>query len=182
MNIDTFLMERNQSLHENEVEINLTESGVEPLTLTQLLSAAEMAELMRLRLGYNHTEGTPELRSAIAIQKRTGERLGRVLVSQRLVESRAMVRALSQQLGVPVVDLEKLSIDPLVIQRIPKELARACEAVPIAADGRVLDVAMADPTNEALLNRLRIELLCGVRQHIATADGITRALDRYYPE
>ncbi len=66
MKIDTFLLERNQSLYENEVEINLTESGVEPLTLGELLSPAEVAVLMQLRLGYNYTEGTPELRRAIA--------------------------------------------------------------------------------------------------------------------
>jgi aspartate/methionine/tyrosine aminotransferase len=66
MNIETFVLERTQSLYENEVEINLTESGVEPLTLAELLSPEELAELMQVRLGYNHTEGTPELRRAIA--------------------------------------------------------------------------------------------------------------------
>ena len=38
MDIETFLLERNQSLYENEVEINLTESGVEPLTISELLT------------------------------------------------------------------------------------------------------------------------------------------------
>ena len=56
---ETFLLERNQSLYENEVELNLTESGVEPMTLAELLTPAEQAELMALRLGYNYTEGTP---------------------------------------------------------------------------------------------------------------------------
>ncbi|HEY1709558.1 MAG TPA: aminotransferase class I/II-fold pyridoxal phosphate-dependent enzyme [Rhizomicrobium sp.] len=64
--IDTFLLERNQSLHENAVEINLTESGVEPLTLAGLLSPEELNELHRLRLGYNYTEGSPEARAAVA--------------------------------------------------------------------------------------------------------------------
>jgi hypothetical protein len=64
--IDTFLLERNQSLYENDVEINLTESGVEPLTLETLLSDDEMTQLRSLRLGYNYTEGTPALRGAIA--------------------------------------------------------------------------------------------------------------------
>ena len=66
MEIETFLLERNQSLYENEVEINLTESGVEPLTIAELLSEEETAELLSLRLGYNYTEGTPELRRTIA--------------------------------------------------------------------------------------------------------------------
>ena len=66
MSFETFIMERTQSLYENEVEINLTESGVEPLTISTLLSPAEIEAMLNVRLGYNYTEGTPELRSAIA--------------------------------------------------------------------------------------------------------------------
>ena len=64
--IETFLLERYQSLYENEVEINLTETGVEPLSIGELLSPEEQAELTGLQLGYGYTEGTPALRSAIA--------------------------------------------------------------------------------------------------------------------
>src|SRR5579871_559481 len=66
MPFETFLLERNQSLYENDVQFNLTESGVEPLTLAELLTPAELAELAAIRLGYNHTEGTPAARRAIA--------------------------------------------------------------------------------------------------------------------
>ncbi len=37
MRIDRFQMERTQSLYENEVEYNLSESGVQPLTPRELL-------------------------------------------------------------------------------------------------------------------------------------------------
>lgn len=66
MKIETFELERLQSLWENKVEINLTESGVHPLTLNELLSADELAGLLDLRLGYGWTNGSPELRSAIS--------------------------------------------------------------------------------------------------------------------
>ncbi len=66
MSFETFLLERNQSRYENEVEINLTESGVEPMTLAELLSPEQLAEFTAIRLGYNHTEGTPRVREAIA--------------------------------------------------------------------------------------------------------------------
>jgi len=66
MDIETFLLERNQSLFENEVEINLTESGVEALSIGELLSPAEREALCGLQLGYGYTEGSPELRAAIA--------------------------------------------------------------------------------------------------------------------
>jgi aspartate/methionine/tyrosine aminotransferase len=66
MDIQTFLLERNQSEYENEVDINLTESGVHPLPVKQLLDADEIDQLLSLSIGYGHTEGTPALRQAIA--------------------------------------------------------------------------------------------------------------------
>ncbi len=66
MNFETFLLERNQSLYENIVEINLTESGLHATSLRQLLTPGELSELLDVPLGYGHTEGTPDLRAAIA--------------------------------------------------------------------------------------------------------------------
>ncbi len=66
MKIDTFLLERNQSEYENEVEINLTESGVHPQTVRALLTCAELDRFLDLPIAYGYTEGTPELREAIA--------------------------------------------------------------------------------------------------------------------
>jgi aspartate/methionine/tyrosine aminotransferase len=63
---DTFLMERNQTLFENGVEINLTESGVHPCTIEEIVPQAEAQALLRLPLGYGWTDGRPDLRSAIA--------------------------------------------------------------------------------------------------------------------
>jgi aspartate/methionine/tyrosine aminotransferase len=61
-----FLLERWQSEWENRVAFNLAESGVLPLTLEEVLEPAERDALARLRLGYTQTNGTPELRAAIA--------------------------------------------------------------------------------------------------------------------
>ncbi|HSK08936.1 MAG TPA: aminotransferase class I/II-fold pyridoxal phosphate-dependent enzyme [Vicinamibacterales bacterium] len=67
MRIEPFVMERMQSIWENQVEINLSESGVHPLTLDELLEDGDEREsLLRLSLGYPQTNGTPALREAIA--------------------------------------------------------------------------------------------------------------------
>lgn len=66
MQIETFQLERSQTLWENEVEINLTESGVHPLSLRELLAPDELDRLLTLPLGYGYTDGRPELRDAIA--------------------------------------------------------------------------------------------------------------------
>lgn len=63
---DTFLMERNQTLFENDVEVNLTESGVHPCTIEEILPAQEAQALLRQPLGYGWTDGRPDLRAAVA--------------------------------------------------------------------------------------------------------------------
>ena len=66
MYIETFQLERNQSLYENTVRFNLTESGIHPYTLRELLSEEQQAAVLDLRLGYGQTNGAPELRSTLA--------------------------------------------------------------------------------------------------------------------
>ena len=66
MKIVPFELERDQSTWENQVEINLSESGVHPLTVDELLGdEAERARLLGVGLGYPQTNGTIPLRSAI---------------------------------------------------------------------------------------------------------------------
>lgn len=60
-------MERLQSTWENRVAWNLAESGVHPLTVEELADTDEMrAALLAQPLGYPQTNGTSELRNAIA--------------------------------------------------------------------------------------------------------------------
>jgi hypothetical protein len=59
-------MERMQSLYENLVDHNLSESGVEPMRLGELLAGAEAEEIGRIQLGYGWTCGSAGLRDRIA--------------------------------------------------------------------------------------------------------------------
>ena len=66
MRLETFEMERFQSVWENRVAHNLSESGVHPMTVEELLGADGAAELLRQRLVYVQSNGSPSLREAIA--------------------------------------------------------------------------------------------------------------------
>ena len=66
MQIETFELERNQSLYENTVKYNLTESGIHPYTLRELLSEEQQQQVLDLRLGYGQTNGDPYLRRTLA--------------------------------------------------------------------------------------------------------------------
>lgn len=67
MKIDTFEMERWQSKYGHLVEYDLSESGVQPLSLKELLgSEAAVERLLATRLGYPASKGSPALRRDIA--------------------------------------------------------------------------------------------------------------------
>ncbi|MCG8335324.1 MAG: aminotransferase class I/II-fold pyridoxal phosphate-dependent enzyme [Proteobacteria bacterium] len=66
MKIDIFDLERIQSIWENQVEYNLTESGLHPYTLKELLNEDELETLLSTRLGYGQTNGSIPLREAVA--------------------------------------------------------------------------------------------------------------------
>lgn len=67
MKIEKFEMERMQGLYENEVELNLSESGVLPLKVFELLDGEEDAErFLANGLSYNATDGSKLLRERIA--------------------------------------------------------------------------------------------------------------------
>jgi aspartate/methionine/tyrosine aminotransferase len=63
MRIEPFRMERWQSVWENEVRYNLSESGVAPLSVSELLDPAELADV---KLGYPPSRGSAGLRAHIA--------------------------------------------------------------------------------------------------------------------
>jgi aspartate/methionine/tyrosine aminotransferase len=67
MRIDTFEMERMQSLHWHEVEYDLSESGVQPLTIRELLGErSDPQAFLDTALGYPLSEGSEVARERIA--------------------------------------------------------------------------------------------------------------------
>ena len=67
MRIKPFELERWQSVWENRTELNISESGVHPFTVEELVSdPAELQKILRTPLGYPQTNGSPELRARVA--------------------------------------------------------------------------------------------------------------------
>jgi len=87
-----FAMERWQSTWENRVRFNLSESGVHPLTVGELVALAgiDLETLAETRLGYTQSNGTDALRAAIAALYRDADR-NNVLVTVGSAEANFVV-------------------------------------------------------------------------------------------
>ena len=83
-----FEMERMMSLFEQDVEYNLSESGVHPMLLRELLADNPnmMAHLLDTDINYPHVNGIPELRQHIAAMY-SGATAANVLVTVGAIEA-----------------------------------------------------------------------------------------------
>src|SRR6266545_1239574 len=95
MPIELFEMERMQSTWENLVEYDMSESGVRPLTLRELVDMGfDLDEFLDQPLGYSQSNGTVELRERIAAIY-PGARVEQIEVTNGTSEANYLV-ALSQ--------------------------------------------------------------------------------------
>jgi type IV pilus assembly protein PilB len=120
------------------------------------------------------------LRAALVEQRRWGGPLGRILIDMKLVNEDQLVAALSRQLGIPTIDIDKMSIAPSIIDLVPGELAEQHSLVPFAQPMKFLDVAMSDPTNLGIIDELRIRTQLNVRPYLAGPKALERAIAHYY--
>jgi len=86
MKIEEFVLERTQSLWENTVKYNLTESGVHPYSLKELFDEDDLEKILSMRLGYGQTNGSIELRNAIS-SLYIGADLNNILVTNGSAEA-----------------------------------------------------------------------------------------------
>jgi aspartate/methionine/tyrosine aminotransferase len=103
MKLETFQMERMQSTWENLVRFNLSESGVHPLALEALVSdPADREAFLRTELGYGQSNGTPELRRAVA-EMYAGAFEDSIIVTTGTAEANFLVSWLLTEPGDEVV-------------------------------------------------------------------------------
>lgn len=111
-----------------------------------------------------------QLEGALLEQRRTGERLGRVLVSQGVINRLVLSELLAEQLGLPHVNLRETPPESDVVRLLDPILARRLSSVPVRWIGQQLLVAMEDPRDDAAREELRNVL--GVPLAFAVASGV----------
>jgi type II secretory ATPase GspE/PulE/Tfp pilus assembly ATPase PilB-like protein len=164
----------------------------------EYLTGANVIEQQELLEALRQQRGKPLLRLGEALIEQgtiTGEQLEAALVRQRterdkplgelLVElgflTRAdLMRALTQKLGIPYVDLEKFPIDPQVLDLVPRAVAIECNIVPLCMDGRILVLAVENPLDPRPLERTRFLTSLKTVAVMASGDDIRRAIARHF--
>ncbi|MDW2127102.1 MSHA biogenesis protein MshE, partial [Vibrio sp. 2033] len=97
-----------------------------------------------------------QIQQALSAQRSTGQKLGDALIDLGFITEKQMLEFLSQQLGLPLIDLGRAPVDADAVQILPEVHARRLRAMVVARNGDTLRVAMSDPadlfTQESLMN------------------------------
>ncbi len=117
---------------------------------------------------------------ALAEQKKFGGELGKILIKFKGISEDQLSIALSESLGIPMIRLTSMKIDPAVLKSIPKETAIAYQIVPIAKIGDQLTAAMADPLDVFAIDDIKTLTGLSVHAVIARPQEIKAAIDRLY--
>jgi type IV pilus assembly protein PilB len=122
----------------------------------------------------------PQVLTAVRGQRASGLPLGHYLIRTGVISEEELVRVLSHQLAVPVVQLDQTSIAEDAVAKVPSDVAVGNLIVPYKLEGKLLMLATADPTREDLLVQLRLSTMCDARFSLATPSAIDRGLQRAY--
>jgi type IV pilus assembly protein PilB len=121
-----------------------------------------------------------ELKFALDMQKQTKEKLGEVLVKNKIVTPEDIAKTLAVQLEVDYVDLAKVTIAPEMAQLVHKNTAKKNHIVPVQKQGTTLFVAMDDPLNYYALDEVRKATNFKIVPLIATQVSVERAINTLY--
>ncbi|MFH1199362.1 MAG: ATPase, T2SS/T4P/T4SS family [Candidatus Omnitrophota bacterium] len=139
---------------------------------------------MALRLGDILVEKklitAQELELAVKEQERSNKRLGQILVEMKFIGEKRMLEALAGQQGLKFLELKDMKVDEKVIKSVPAKLVWHYKIMPIAIEGNVLTVAVADPFDMSPLDDLETHLGYRVEKALAPFLDITEAIRTYY--
>ncbi len=121
-----------------------------------------------------------ELDFALDMQKLTHEKLGEVLISNKIVTPENIAQTLAKQLEVDYVDLNKRTISSEMTHIVKRNTARQNHLVPIQKQGDSLYVAMEDPLNYYAMDEVRKATNLRVIPLIATKAAVEHAINSLY--
>jgi len=121
-----------------------------------------------------------QLHQALQEQKRTGERLGSLLVKMGFLAEDEILSCLSKQFGVPAIDLETFQIEISVLETIPIKTAKKYTVIPISRVGGTLTLAMADPSDIFAIEDIKFMTNFNIEPVVASERAIVEAIETQY--
>jgi MSHA biogenesis protein MshE len=121
-----------------------------------------------------------QLDAALDEQRRSGRKLGRILVDGGYMTEEALGTALANQLGSRFIDLQRHGPNAATVQLLPEAQARRFRAIVLEDTDNTLRVGMSDPTDLFAYDELTRILRRDLELLVVGETALLSAIDRLY--
>ncbi len=121
-----------------------------------------------------------QLKNALGEQKRSGLKLGRILIDRGYVSDQAIHEVLAKHLQIPFVDVRHLQLALATVRLLPEVHARRFRAMVLKSDTQGLTVGMSDPTDLLAYDELSARLKRPIRLALVRDADLMKMLDVVY--
>jgi MSHA biogenesis protein MshE len=121
-----------------------------------------------------------QLRLALEQQKKSGRRLGRILIDQGFANDEQICEAISRQLNIPYVNLKVHNVNGDLVRRLPETQARRFRALVLEERRGGYLVGMADPTDLFAYDELGRVLKRDIEAAVVGEAALLQTIDRVY--
>ena len=115
-----------------------------------------------------------------AAEAGSAESLLTFVARERGVAEDVFIQKLAAALGWPYLDLPKLTVENEVRGKLSTKIAFQYFVLPVAVNNGVLQIAVSDPFDAAMMNAVRFDVKMPVSFALATRGEIEKALKKYY--
>lgn len=121
-----------------------------------------------------------QLTEALREARKENTRLGHALVKLGFVTEGELTALLARQYRVPAVDLDAIQVSPKVLRLVPDEVAIKHLVLPLRRVGRMLTVAMVNPSDLGAIDDLKFISRLDVEPVIVGEFTLRKHLEKYY--
>ncbi len=121
-----------------------------------------------------------QLFDALAEQKETGSKLGRILIDRGFIEEDRFLHFLSEQFSVPFYDLKEFNVDPELATLLPETYARRYRALVLEEKSGQLIVGLVDPMDIFAYDEISRQLKQPISIAVVRESELVHTLDTAY--
>lgn len=102
------------------------------------------------------------------------------IVKQGILSRDEFIQFLSKYFRAPVIDLAAVKLTDSIVQLIPYNFAIKSACIPIKRVGKMLGVAVADPSDLALMDEIKFITNYEVEPYVTSKEDIIKAINQHY--
>ncbi|PIU17413.1 MAG: MSHA biogenesis protein MshE, partial [Gallionellales bacterium CG08_land_8_20_14_0_20_59_87] len=121
-----------------------------------------------------------QLQFVLEQQKRSGRKLGRVLVDNGFITEDQISEALAKQLNIPYINLKYYNPNLEVVRSLPENQARRFRALALEERNGAILVGMTDPTDLFAFDEIARILKRDIDVAVVTEGQLLETIDRVY--